>query len=115
MQNQLYIDDYMIFDETTGHYVLTEKAIVERCAVDIRARLTAANAAAPEAIINRLCRTVSDDIYSFIHNYNIYIRRQDWLIAHNYSAIYPRLFSSIQRESGEIAVRTHDEITPVVN
>ncbi len=89
---QPYNDDYMNFDELSGHYVLTEKAIIERCAVDIRARLSAGKAVNPEAVINKLCRTVSDMIYGFIHTYSIHTERQDFVIAHN-----PQMRAVVQR------------------
>lgn len=76
-----YSDDYMVFDETTGHYVLTEKAIVERCGIDLRARLSQDATLIPEVIIKKLCRTVSDMIYTFIHDCGAYNHRQDCLIA----------------------------------
>ena len=90
--NEPYSDDYMTFDEMTGHYVLTEKAIAERCAIDIRARLSDNKTINPEIVINKICRTVSDQIYNFIHGYSIYDKRQDCMIAGN-----PYLRSAIQR------------------
>lgn len=84
MQNQHpYSDDFMTFDELTGHYVLTEKAIMERCAIDIRARLSDNKTLNPEIVINKICRTVSDMIYTFIHSFSIHEKRQDWMIATN--------------------------------
>jgi hypothetical protein len=80
---QPYSDEYMIFDEMTGHYVLTEKAITERCAIDIRARFEEDRTVNVDAVIRKICRTVSDQIYNFIHDYTIYEQRQDWLIATN--------------------------------
>lgn len=90
--NQPYSDEYMVFDETTGHYVLTEKAITDRCAINIRVRFEEDRTVNVDAVINKICRTISDEIYSFIHSYTIYEQRQDWLIAHN-----PRLRAEIQR------------------
>lgn len=90
--NEPYCDDFMTFDELTGHYVLTEKAIVERCAIDIRARLSDNKTISPEIVINKICRTVSDQIYNFIHQYTIYNNRQDCMIATN-----PNLRAAIQR------------------
>ena len=78
-----YNDDYMIFDESTRHYVLTENAIVERCAIDIRARLSDNKTVNPEIVINKLCRTISDEIYEYLHRYSIHNDRQDFMIATN--------------------------------
>ena len=76
-----YSDDFMTFDEITNHYVLTEKAILERCGIDIRARLSADKTINPDIVINKLCRTVSDMIYTYLHGFTIYELRQDCLIA----------------------------------
>lgn len=87
-----YSDDYMTFDELTGHYVLTEKAIVEKCAIDLRARFSNNQTINADIVINKLCRTTSDQIYEFIHQYSIHNNRQDFLIA-----TVPRLRATIQR------------------
>lgn len=87
-----YTDDYMIFDDLTGHYVLTEKAIAERCAIDIRARLSDNKTINPEIVIRKICRTVSDMIYNFIHQYSLYNKRQDFMIA-----TIPHLQDVVQR------------------
>lgn len=83
MQNRIcpYSDDYMIFDETTGHYVLTEKALIEKCGTDIRARLSENATVNPEAVINMLLSTVSDSIYAYIHESSAYPKHKDIKIA----------------------------------
>lgn len=91
-KNYPYSDDFMTFDELTGHYVLTEKAIAERCAIDIRARLSDNKTINPEIVINKVCRTVSDQIYTFIHSFSIHEKRQDCMIA-----TVPQFRSVIQR------------------
>lgn len=94
MQNLIcpYSDDYMIFDKTTGHYVLTEKALVEKCGTDIRTRLSDNSTVNPEAVINMLLSTVSDSIYAFIHSYSAYPKAKDAMIAHS-----PELRAVIQK------------------
>lgn len=87
-----YSDDYMAYDELTGQYVLTEKAIVEKCAIDLRARFADNQTINADIVINKLCRTVSDQIYSFVHNFSLYNKRQDHLIA-----TVPRLRDVIER------------------
>lgn len=90
--NRPYNDDYMVFDTLTGHYVLTERAIAERCAVDIRARLSDDKTVNADIVINKLCRTASDTIYSYIHSYSVHNKRQDCIIA-----TVPNMRAVIQR------------------
>lgn len=90
--NHPYNDDYLTFDELSGQYVPTERAIVERCAIDIRARLSDNKTVNPEVVINKLCRTVSDQIYTFIHQFSIYNKRQNYLLA-----TMPLLRATVQR------------------
>lgn len=83
MQNTTcpYSDDYLFYNEITGHYELTEKALIEKAGVNIRARMSATAAISPETAINNLTQTVSDMIYQFIHDHNVNNDRQDCLIA----------------------------------
>ncbi len=75
-----YSNDFMSFDPETGRFVLTEKAINERCGINIRARLSVDKTIIPEVVINKLCRTASDMIYNYIHSFSVHNRRQDELI-----------------------------------
>lgn len=77
-----YSDEYMIFDETTGRYVLTEKYLIEKIGVDLSANVNERGAVNPQILVKRFLTEVSDDIYEFIHQYNVNTARQDWLIAH---------------------------------
>ena len=85
MQNRIcpYSDDYMKFDKVTGHYVLTEKALVEKCGTDIRARLSDNATVNPEAVINMLLSTVSESIYAYIHESSAYPEEKDCRIAYS--------------------------------
>jgi len=77
-------DNYMIFDELTNQYKLTEKAIL-RMGIDLRSRLAERKAPNPEMIIERFLDDVSTTIYAYIHDCNINNERQDWLIRHTES------------------------------
>ena len=77
-----YSDEYMIFDEASKHYILTEKALMERVGINLRARLARGATVSPEAVIDNFNRTVSDMIYEYIHEFSVDNCRQDWLIAH---------------------------------
>ncbi len=83
MQNQArpYSDDFLFFNEQSGHYELTEKALIERVGVNLRARMAETATINPETAINSFNRTVSDMIYQFIHEHNANNAKQDFLIA----------------------------------
>lgn len=101
MQNKQcpYSDDYMFYDERSGHYELTEKALMEVYGINIRARLAATSTVNPESVIQNFTRTVSDMVYQFIHGHNVNNKRQDFLIS-----IIPELREIIQRAMGYQAV-----------
>ncbi len=92
--NYPYNDDSMIFDETSGRYVLTEKALLDM-GVDLRARLAARKATSPEAEISNKLKAVSRRVYGFIHEFSIYNDRQDKLLAVLPSA-RPVIFEALQ-------------------
>lgn len=76
-----YSDDYLFYDERTKHYILTEKALIEKIGVNLRERMGQSALVNPEVAIKSFCRTVSDMIYQFIHSHNVNNARQDYLIA----------------------------------
>lgn len=78
---QPYSDDYMLWDENTHHYILTEKALIERVGLNLRARMGDRSLITPEIAIKSFNTTVSDMIYQFIHEHNIDNSTQDMLIA----------------------------------
>ena len=92
-QIQPYTDDFMRFDEQSGHYVLTEKAITDKCGIDLRARLSQDKTVNADIVINRICCTVSDMIYSFIHELTSCDKRQECLIA-----TVPELRNAVQKQ-----------------
>lgn len=76
-----YSDDFLYYDESTHHYVLTEKALVESVGINIRERMSETALVNPEVAIKSFTRTVSDMIYQYIHEHNADNARQDCLIA----------------------------------
>lgn len=75
-----YSDELMIFDEASGRYVLTEKALAVN-GMDLRARLSRRRGTPVEAIISRLTRRISDMVYNYIHQFNVANNTQDRIIA----------------------------------
>lgn len=90
--NKPYSDDYLFYDEISGHYVLTEKALIEKVGLNLRARMGERSLITPDIAIKSFNTTVSDMIYQFIHGHNINNAAQDKLIA-----TVPELRQIVQR------------------
>ena len=74
-----YSDDRMIFDEYSGRYVLTERALLDN-GIDLRSRLERNRTVNATAVINRTLRRVSDMIYNYVHRFNLDNKQQDlWI------------------------------------
>ena len=76
-----YDDEYMIFDKTTGHYVLTEKYVIEQLGIDLSSRINERNAINPSALVARFLKQASNMVYNYIHEFNTANCLQDLLIA----------------------------------
>ncbi len=100
---QPYSDEYMIFDETTGHYVLTSKFALDRYGIDLFEGINDRNSANVQIAVSAFLKQVSNMIYNFIHSYTIYEKRQDLMIATN-----PHLRSVIQQAMGEQLIYMHE-------
>ena len=74
-----YNDEFMVVDEISNHYVLTEAALLNY-GIDLRARLTRSSTVSPENSINSILQTASDMIYQYIHSFNADNDLQDTLI-----------------------------------
>lgn len=95
-KNQPYDDEYMVFDQMTGQYVLTSKYVLDTYGIDLFDGVNDRNSVNAQIAVNALLKRVSNLIYNFIHDYSIYDKRQDYLIAHN-----DYLRSVIQEAMGE--------------
>lgn len=76
--NYPYSDENLIFKD--GMYYLTEKGLIKK-GIDLRARLAAGKAVAPEYTINMILETVTLTIYDYIHQFNLDNPAQDRVIA----------------------------------
>ena len=75
-----YSDDYMTYDEQSGRYVLTEKAILDEYGIDVAAEaIDSHNLTAVKAMLKR----VSKVVYNFIHSYSNQNDVQDRMIAYS--------------------------------
>lgn len=116
-----YSDDFMKFDDLTGHYILDEKALL-RNGYDIRSRIIATSTINPENVVKNFLNTTSDMVYQYIHGFNVDNQRQDYLIAKipalrpiiqkamEYQAVYimtvGNLYLSTSREDRAMAIDT---------
>ena len=76
-----YTDEYLKYDEMTGWYYITEKALISR-GIDIRSRLAKKKATTPEYVINGLVVLTSEMIYNYVHQFSFDNYKQDYLISH---------------------------------
>lgn len=76
-----YDDEYMFFDKSTGHYVLTEKYVIEQLGIDLPSRINERNAINPSALVARFLKQASNMVYNYIHEFNTANCLQDLLIA----------------------------------
>ena len=92
-----YVDDYLSFDEISNQYILTERALLDY-GIDLRARLAGRKAVSPEAIINGLLTTVSEQIYGFIHEYSLDNARQDVILARS-PEVRPYMYRALMQHA----------------
>lgn len=84
MKNQTYPynDDHMYFDDKSNRYVLTSKCVLDKYGVDMERALSERKAVNGQIMAQAFLREVSDDIYDYIHEYNVNTHKQDLLIAY---------------------------------
>lgn len=73
---QPYSDEYMIFDEKTCRYILTEKALLDRLGISLSSAVKD-NPNGTNAVLDR----VSMHCYRKIHEHGSDVRRRDAMIA----------------------------------
>lgn len=91
-----YNDEYMTFDESTQRYILTAKYAYERLGIDLESSVKQRGGVNAQILVNHFLEEVSDDIYGYIHKYNINTAKQDMLIA-----CIPSLRGIIQKAMGQ--------------
>jgi hypothetical protein len=91
-----YSDEYMVFDEKTNRYVLTEKYILDAYGIDLQSIVNDRNAINPQAMSERVLRMVSNAVYNEIHKYNVNTQVQDQMITY-----VPSARDKIQRAMAE--------------
>lgn len=99
-----YDDEYMVFDQMTGHYVLTSKYVLDTYGIDLFDGVNDRNSVNAQIAVSAFLKRVSRIVYNFIHEYSLYDQRQDYLIAHN-----EYLRAVIQQAMGEQLVYMCDK------
>lgn len=80
MNNLPYSDEYMIYDQMRGRYILTESAL-ESEGIYLRARLSRSPMINVTNVISGFCRTVSTHVYNYVHQFARNVVLQDKYIA----------------------------------
>ena len=62
-----YSDHYMTFDETSNRYILTEQYALEQLGINLAERVNERNSNNQQIAVKRILRTVSNQIYNYIH------------------------------------------------
>jgi hypothetical protein len=96
MENQPYNDDFMIYDEQLGQYVLTEKYAFEKLGLSLFDNANDRNAPNVQIAVKRILVQCSNMIYNYIHQFSFYNQRQDYWIA-----TLPSARKMIMRAMGE--------------
>lgn len=91
-----YNDDFMIFDEELGQYVLTEKYAFEKLGLSLFESANERNSPNAQIAVKRILVQCSNMIYNYIHQFSFYNRRQDYWIA-----TLPSARRMIMRSMGE--------------
>ena len=89
-------DDYMIYDELTGYYVLTEKYPLEQYGLDLYNDVNDRNSTNNQIAVKAILKQCSNLIYNFIHDFSIHNKLQDHIIA-----TVPHMRDVIMRAMGE--------------
>ena len=76
-----YNDDYMVFDSTSNQYILTEKYALEQLGLNLAEMVNERNAINQQIAVNRILKTVSNQIYNFIHRHCFNDHLRDSVIA----------------------------------
>lgn len=80
-----YNDDFLIFDELSGRYIITEEGL-KRKGMLLRTRLERYPGVDPTTVINAFCEAAANLVYTYIHNFAVSPHAIDEFIAHSAEA-----------------------------
>lgn len=75
-------DDYMIFDEVSGRYIITERGL-ESKGIFLRARIERYNANYASVVISSFCEAVANHVYTYMYDHSANPHRLAEVIAGN--------------------------------
>lgn len=78
-------DDYMNYDKVLHRYELTSKYCLDVLAIDIEYRIKSAGAPNGVTLVNKLLKSASSEIYSYLYQFNN-ARDIQWIIANSDTA-----------------------------
>lgn len=81
IMNYPYSDHYMTFDETSNRYILTEQYALEQLGINLAERVNERNSNNQQIAVKRILRTVSNQIYNYIHLHCVNDALRDVVIA----------------------------------
>ena len=79
-------DEYMIFDETKGRYILTSEYVLDSSGINLATRLKTKGMANPQATVNGFLDRISVLTYRYITDHSINSAYRKHLVAHCPSA-----------------------------
>lgn len=79
--NYPYSDQYMTFDVATNRYILTEDYALEQLGINLSERVNERNSENAQIAVKRILRTVSNQIYNYIHLHCVNDMLRDVVIA----------------------------------
>ncbi len=82
---ELYNDDFLVFDEYSGRYIITEEGL-KRKGMYLRQRFERHPGVDTTGIINEFCETVANLVYTYIHDFAKFPPALDEYIAHSKEA-----------------------------
>lgn len=81
-KNTPYNDDFLIYDELSGRYVITEEGLKRR-GIFLRARLERHTSVDPTFVINAFCEAVANHVYTYMNDHTANPYRLAEVIAGN--------------------------------
>ena len=87
-----FSDDYMIFNEKSKRYVLTQKCLFDQYGIDLIDRLDNVNQ------VNAVLNQISIQIYTFIHSFTIKNNVQDYIL-HNFDSARDILRRAMEQQA----------------
>ena len=103
-------DDFLVFDEVSGRYIITERGL-EKKGIFLRSRIERFNVEYASIVINAYCETVANHIYTYISDFAVDPCRLAAVIAH--SPALRRVIYNAQAEQAKFVYFNGDQTLSV--